>query len=97
MWEIRIYPGADALYTVYEDEGTNYNYEQGKYSQYTLTWIDKDKKLVISERKGSFAGMVKKRKLKVVRVSPNKGVGFDEGKAERVISYSGEYMEINFD
>lgn len=97
VWEIRIYPGADAHYTVYEDEGTNYNYEQGKYSQYTLTWIDKDKKLVISERKGSFAGMVKKRKLKVVRVSPNKGVGFDEGKAERVISYSGEYMEINFD
>lgn len=31
-WEILIYPGADATYSVYEDEGNNYNYEKGNTS-----------------------------------------------------------------
>lgn len=29
--EIRIYPGADGDFTLYEDEGNNYNYERGVY------------------------------------------------------------------
>lgn len=89
-WEIRIYPGKDASYTIYEDEGTNYNYEKGKYSEYTLSWIDKENKLVISDRKGSFDNMVKRRKLKIVIVSKNRGIGFSESKAEQIVDYSGK-------
>ena len=29
--ELRVYPGADGSFTLYEDEGDNYNYEQGEY------------------------------------------------------------------
>jgi len=95
-WEIRIYPGADAHYTIYEDEGTNYNYEQGKYSTYDLSWDDKNQLLTISDRNGSFDGMVVKRKLNIVKVGVGKGIGFKEGKIDKKVSYSGKSMQIYF-
>ena len=36
--EIRVYAGADASFTIYEDEGDTYNYEMGQYAQIPLTW-----------------------------------------------------------
>ena len=38
--EIRIYAGANGEFTLYEDEGDNYNYEKGAYSIITFTWDD---------------------------------------------------------
>ena len=35
--EIRIYPGANAEFTLYEDENDNYNYEKGLYSTISFT------------------------------------------------------------
>ena len=62
---INIYPGADASFTLYEDEGTNYNYEDGAYSTILLRWDDETGNLTIGARKGSFEGMVKNRKFVV--------------------------------
>ena len=36
--ELRVYPGADGAFTLYEDEGDNYNYQKGKYSTIPITW-----------------------------------------------------------
>lgn len=55
--EIRIYPGANADYTLYEDEGDNYNYEKGIYSLVEMKWNDKARKLTVKPRKGSFPGV----------------------------------------
>jgi alpha-D-xyloside xylohydrolase len=55
--EVLVYPGADASFTLYEDDGTTMAYEQGKYSRTTFRWNDARKKLNISPRK--------KRKFKV--------------------------------
>ena len=30
--EVRVYPGTDGTFTLYEDEGDNYNYERGQYT-----------------------------------------------------------------
>ena len=57
-WEIRIYPGADGSYSVYEDEGINYNYEKGQFSTFDLKWNNSDKALTISDRKGSFLSLI---------------------------------------
>ena len=57
--EIRIYPGADGEFTLYEDENDNYNYEKGIYSTITFTWDDAKKELTINDRKGSFPRNVK--------------------------------------
>lgn len=54
---IQVYPGKNASFELYEDEGDNYNYEQKKYSIIRFNWDDKNKALTIGDRKGSFEGM----------------------------------------
>lgn len=55
--DITVYPGVDAEFTLYEDEGDNYNYEKGAYSTIRMVWNDKSRTLTIGKRLGSFAGM----------------------------------------
>ena len=64
--EIRVYPGANGSFTLYEDEGDSYNYEKGVYSTITFSWNDKARKLTIGARKGEFPGMLKSRQFTVV-------------------------------
>ncbi|WP_288287564.1 TIM-barrel domain-containing protein, partial [uncultured Prevotella sp.] len=61
--ELRIYPGANGSFTLYEDEGDNYNYEKGQYATITFQWNDKARTLTIGERKGSYPGMLQKRQF----------------------------------
>lgn len=61
-----IYPGADGSYTLYEDEGDNYNYEKGMRSEIRFAWNDAAQRLTISKRKGSYPGMPQVRQLTVV-------------------------------
>ena len=64
--EIRVYPGANANFVLYEDEGDSYNYEKGVFSTITFSWNDKARKLTIGARKGEFPGMLKSRQFTVV-------------------------------
>ena len=64
--EIRIYPGADAEFSLYEDEGDGYNYEQGYYSNIIFTWTDRTRTLHISARQGGYKGMILERKFTLV-------------------------------
>ena len=64
--EMRIYPGADAEFSLYEDEGDNYNYEQGYYSNIIFTWSDRTRTLHISARQGGYKGMLLDRKFTLV-------------------------------
>jgi alpha-D-xyloside xylohydrolase len=95
--EIRIYPGADGSFELYEDEGDTYNYEKGSYSAISFIWNDAKKTLTIGERNGSFPGMIAKRTFKMVLVSINKGVGSETTEMyDRVISYKGKKEIIQF-
>jgi alpha-D-xyloside xylohydrolase len=95
--EIRVYPGANGEFTLYEDEGDNYNYEKGQYSTITITWNDVKKTLTISDRKGSFSGMLAERKFNIVKVSNNKAAGMDKVESfDKVVSYSGKKVEVKF-
>jgi alpha-D-xyloside xylohydrolase len=76
--EIRVYPGANGAFTLYEDENDGYNYEQGLYSTIPFSWNDADRTLTLGDRKGSFPGMSSTRKFKIVMVSENKGIGLGE-------------------
>ena len=64
--EIRIYPGADAEFSLYEDEGDGYNYEQGYYSNIIFTWTDRTRTLHISARQGGYKGMLLNRQFQIV-------------------------------
>lgn len=63
--ELRIYPGADANFTLYEDEGTNYNYEHGAFSEISMHWSQARHALTIADRRGTFSGMAARRKFRV--------------------------------
>ena len=73
--QIRIYPGADGAFRLYEDEGDNYNYELGKYSTIDFQWDDAQRQLRVSARRGSFEGMNKQRVFDIVVVENGRGVG----------------------
>jgi alpha-D-xyloside xylohydrolase len=93
--EIRVYPGADGEFTLYEDENDNYNYEKGAYSTITFSWDDAKKVLTISDRKGSFLGMLTKRKFKIVRVGKNKGTGMDVvDRFDKEVIYTGKKILV---
>ena len=93
--EIRIYPGANSEFTLYEDENDNYNYEKGTYSTITFTWNNAKKVLTINDRKGSFPGMLSERKFKIVRVSKNIGTGMDVvEKYDKVVVYEGKKVVV---
>ena len=82
--EIRIYPGADGEFTLYEDEGDGYNYEQGYYSNIIFTWTDRTRTLHISARQGGYKGMLLDRKFTLV---------LPDG-ATKTIDYNGNQVEL---
>lgn len=85
--EIRVYPGANAEFTLYEDENDNYNYEKGIYSTISFTWNDAKKSLTINDRKGTFPGMLGTRKFNIVVISTGK-------KVEKIVTYSGKKVSV---
>jgi alpha-D-xyloside xylohydrolase len=93
--EIRIYPGADGKFTLYEDENDNYNYEKGVYSLIEFNWNNALKTITISDRKGEFPGMLNKRKFEIVLVNENSGIGIETQVISKAIDYSGKKMEVN--
>ena len=82
--ELVVYPGADATFTLYEDEGDNYNYEKGQYSTIPLTWNDRAKTLTIGQRKGSFPGMKQSRTFRVKVI----------GGTEKAVTYHGKSVSV---
>lgn len=63
---LRIYPGAAGSFTLYEDEGDNYNYLSGAYTEIPMMWSDRSSTLTIGAREGEFPGMLKDRTFNVV-------------------------------
>lgn len=88
--EIRIYPGADGSFTLYEDENDNYNYEKGAYANIPFKWNDKTRELTIDQRTGSFPGMLAKRTFNIVMVGKSTGTGIEVSKPAKTVSYNGE-------
>src|ERR1700744_6625524 len=89
--ELRIYPGANGEFLFYEDENDTYNYEKGNYSTFSFKWNEKLHRLTISDRKGSFPGMQKKRVFNIVLVNKDHGAGAGiTSKADKTITYSGK-------
>lgn len=94
--ELRIYPGANGDFTIYEDENDNYNYEKGAYATIPLHWDDASRTLTIGERKGQFPGMLQNRTFHVVFVRENHGVGVDAAdEVDKVVQYSGQAIRVN--
>ena len=93
--EIRIYPGADGEFVLYEDENDNYNYEKGAYSTIKFTWDDANRTLNIADREGTFPGMLKSRKFNIVVVDKENGTGsIQSTKFTKSVSYGGKKKSV---
>jgi alpha-D-xyloside xylohydrolase len=92
--EVRIYPGADASFTLYEDENDNYNYEKGAYSTIPITWNEPTRTLTIGERKGTFKGLLENRTFNIVLVAPQNGVGLMETAPSKTVTYAGKSIVV---
>ncbi len=90
-----VYQGADGCFQLYEDEGTNYNYEKGKYATIDMKYDEATKTLTIGKRSGSFKGMLKNRRFNVVAVSPGKAVALDLQHPDgMLVNYSGKELKV---
>ncbi len=81
---IKVFPGANGDFTLYEDEGDNYNYENGAYTEIPMKWNDKSRTLTIGQRKGSYPGMIENRTFNVV---------LPDG-TSRLVSYAGRKVSV---
>jgi alpha-D-xyloside xylohydrolase len=83
-----VYKGKNGSFDLYEDEGTNYNYEKGFHSSIPFTYNEANGVLTIGERKGAFNGMLKNRKFVIVPVSKENHKAF---------VYDAQGQEVNYD
>ena len=83
--EIRIYPGADGTFTLYEDEGDSYNYESGQYATIPFKWNDRARTLTIGTRHGNYPGMIMSRKFNII---------LPDGQTKQV-DYSGSEITVS--
>lgn len=93
--EIRVYPGANGEFTLYEDENDNYNYEKGAYSTIKFQWNEKSRTLTIGKRNGSFKGMLASRTFNIVFVDANKKAGIGGSSTfDKKIIYNGKATTV---
>ena len=92
---LSVYAGADASFTLYEDDGLTYGYEKGKYSTIELKWDDETRTLTIGDRKGNFPGMLQTRRFRVSVCDPSCPVAFDpDRKTDCTVEYSGTLTSV---
>ncbi len=87
-YEIRVYRGADTSFTIYEDAGDSYDYEQGAYALIALSWVESAGQLTIHDRQGSFPELVKERQYNVVFIS-------NQGRETKSVTYKGKEIQVS--
>ncbi|MFZ1132522.1 MAG: glycoside hydrolase family 31 protein [Terriglobales bacterium] len=94
--ELRVFPGADGEFTLYEDENDGYNYEKGVHATITFRWDDTRKVLTIGDRQGEFPEMLVHRKFNIVFVAENHGVGIaPSDPSDQVVQYFGKQIAVS--
>ena len=93
--EVRVYRGANGSFSLYEDEGDSYRYEQGQRATIPFAWNESEQTLTIGARKGEFPGMIKARTFRVVFVAENHGTGSNPtDRPDAVVQYSGDAIKV---
>ncbi|MFC0470161.1 TIM-barrel domain-containing protein [Halalkalibacter kiskunsagensis] len=93
--ELKVYKGEDGSFTLYEDEGDNYNYEKGEFSTILIRWEDEENRLVIEKRQGSFHGMKSTKELVITLINGRED-RISSSYNQRKVIYNGEQMIIQF-
>ena len=82
---VLIYPGADASFLLYEDDGASFNYRKGDWMGIQMTWSDAERKLTLQLASGSRMLPPERRNLTV-----------DLAGAQRNVTFEGKSIELSF-
>lgn len=92
-----VHPGQDGHFALYEDEGDNYNYEQGSFATIQIFWDENARQLILDKREGSYPGMQPSREFRVVLAGEKP---FDPSAAAptdaRTVRYEGQQVAVDF-
>jgi alpha-D-xyloside xylohydrolase len=92
---VLVYTGASGAFTLYEDEGTNYNYEKGMFSTIPFSYDEAKGELTIGARSGGFPGMPRSRTFNVRWIAARAAPATDAGaRPDQTVSYSGEAVVV---
>ncbi len=95
--ELRIYPGADGNFDLYEDQGNTYAYENGAHSIIPIHWDDATRTLTLGARQGSYPGMKPDHTFDIVIVAGGQGTGGEiTAHPDKTVHYSGAATEVKF-
>jgi alpha-D-xyloside xylohydrolase len=93
--ELRIYSGQNGSFTLYDDEGDNYNYEDGHFARINLVWDDAARRLMLHERQGNYPGMPDSREFRIlIEDGTNKSPSSD-GTSTHIVLYEGQAISID--
>ncbi len=93
--ELRVYTGADGSFNLYQDEGDNYDYEQGQHAVIPIKWSQSGNTLTLGARAGHYPGITPEITFNIIWVRPGRGVGGTvEEKADKVVVYRGSELKI---
>jgi alpha-D-xyloside xylohydrolase len=94
--ELRVYPGADGRFELYEDEGEGYAYEKGVSATIPIEWSEARQALRIGARRGSFPGMLERRRFHVVFVKALHGTGVEPTpRPDATVEYAGQPLTVS--
>jgi alpha-D-xyloside xylohydrolase len=85
--ELRIYPGADGRFLLYDDAGDGHGYEAGQYATVDLSWHDAKHSLTLGPRRGTFPGMAKEQRFRI-------RCGASRSSSSATVSYTGREMVV---
>ena len=90
-----VYAGQDGTFQLYEDEGTNYNYEKGKYATIDIRYDDATRTVSFGKRNGQFPGMLKQRRFNVVLVTKDNARPLNLDNPEgTLVQYNGKPVSV---
>lgn len=91
-----VYTGADGSFTLYEDEGVNYQYEQGKCAMIPMAYNEAKKQLTIGDRQGDFPGMLTERTFHIVPVTKEQPQAFGWTVKQVTVKYDGKQQVVEW-
>ena len=83
--KLRVYPGADGVFSLYEDDGSSFRYQHGEFTRIAGSWNDKERNLTLQ---ADPHGQLPKQKIMAVEI-----VGTPES---RQITLSGNAATVQF-
>ena len=89
--EIRIYAGADAQFTLYDDDGLTDNFNQGAFSEIVFDWNENNKTLTIGDLKGSFQPQIQALKFTIHVYDSD-----THQPKSQIVDYKGEQIKVQF-